>query len=482
MVYPGGINWKMGRIHRRVSDEVIEGVVLFTSVIKWFIIAAFVGIVVGFSTSGFLKVLEWSISLGSEYRFSFLLLPFSLFLSSLIVKYLAEDAEGHGTEKVIEAIHKRAGKISLPVVPVKFIATVITIATGGSAGKEGPAAQIGGGLASFLADIFRFDDSDRRKLVICGISAGFSTVFGTPIAGAIFGIEVLFIGNLFYDALFPSFVAGMIGYHVASSLGITYFYNPIEFAPVFSGSFIIEVVFAGTFLGFCSFIFIELLEYLDRLSHKIKVWAPLKGLIGGSLLVVLALLFSTRFLGLGLDSITDNLSGVGGHWYDFLLKMIFTAVTLNFGGSGGIVTPIFFIGSSSGSFLADVMGLDRATFAAIGLVGLLSGAANTPIAASIMAVELFGAEIAPYAALVCIISYLITGHRSVYPSQILMRSKSSSVIIEPGRVIENIGELEIKTRSKTLFGTIIKLVAWIRDLVNRLYESLMKLYRKKYRD
>ncbi|RME66579.1 MAG: chloride channel protein, partial [Nitrospirae bacterium] len=113
-----------------------------------------------------------------------------MFLSSLMVRYLAPEAVGHGTEKVIEAVHRKAGKISLPVIPVKFTATIVTLATGGSVGKEGPCAQIGGGVASLFADILRFDDRDRRKLVICGISAGFSTVFGTPIAGAIFGIEV----------------------------------------------------------------------------------------------------------------------------------------------------------------------------------------------------------------------------------------------------------------------------------------------------
>ncbi|RMG00294.1 MAG: voltage-gated chloride channel, partial [Nitrospirae bacterium] len=233
---------------------------------------------------------------------------------------------------------------------------------------------------------------------------------------------------------------------------------------------------------FCSFIFIELLEYFKGLNERIRIWPPLKGMIGGVALVLLALIFSTRYLGLGLETISDNLSGTGGRWYDFLMKMIFTSITLNFGGSGGIVTPIFFIGSSAGGLLADMMGLDRATFAAIGLVGLLSGAANTPIAASIMAVELFGAEIAPYAALVCIISYLITGHRSVYPSQILLRSKSSSVLIESGKVVEEIETFEIQPRSKTLFGAIIKIVATIRDFTNRSYEYLMKKYRKKYRD
>jgi H+/Cl- antiporter ClcA len=161
-----------------------------------------------------------------------------MFLSVVIIDRFAPDAKGHGTEKVIEAIHKRAGRINPAVVPIKLIATIVTIACGGSAGKEGPCAQIGAGLSSIIATIFKFDDNDRRKLVICGISAGFAAVFGTPIAGAIFGVEVLFVGALLYDVLLPSFVAGIVGYQVSAGLGITYFHGTIDFAPVFSSLFL----------------------------------------------------------------------------------------------------------------------------------------------------------------------------------------------------------------------------------------------------
>ncbi len=459
---------------KHISSEFIESLILFLSVIKWFFIASLVGIIVGFSTAGFLKSLEISTAYTSNFPYYFLVLPLGLFLSSFITKYFARDAEGHGTEKVIEAIHKKSGKISLPVVPVKFLATVITVAAGGSVGKEGPAAQIGGGLASKLADLFRFEAEDRKRLVICGISAGFSAVFGTPIAGAIFGVEVLFIGNLFYDALFPSFVAGMIAYHVTTMLGIEYFHQPLDFAPVFSGPFILEVLTIGILLGLVSFVFIEMLEFIDRKSKAIPWWKPLKGLFGGALLVVLTFLFSEKYLGLGLDTIKATLQGEMVPWYMFFIKMLFTAITLGFGGSGGIVTPIFFIGATAGSCFATLLGLDRTTFAAIGLVGLLSGAANTPIAASIMAVELFGSEIAPYAAMVCIISYLITGHRSVYPSQIIARTKSPTIYIEPGRVIEEIEGIEIRPRKKTIYAFLLKLVKYINRLTNRLIKKLQE--------
>jgi H+/Cl- antiporter ClcA len=420
-------------VKRRLKEETI----LFVSVIKWVFLSSVIGAIVGIATTVFLKLLAWSVTIGGRYQYYFLLLPAALFLSALLIKYLAPDAEGHGTEKVIEAIHKRAGKIKIAVVPVKLVATLITIAFGGSVGKEGPCAQIGAGLSSFFADIFRFDDNDRRKLVICGISAGFAAVFGTPIAGSIFGVEVLFVGAILYDVLLPSFIAGIISYHVSSSLGIAYFHHSLALSPVFTDKFFIKVVVAGMFFGLCSVMLIEMLRIMDNLAKKIRLWAPLKGAIGGVILVALTFIFSRQYLGLGLDTIESSLSGVKTAWYAFPVKSIFTAVTLGFGGSGGIVTPIFFIGSSAGTFFASIAGLDIATFAAIGFVSVLAGAANTPIAASIMAMELFGTDIAPYATIACVISFLITGHRSVYPSQVLAIKKSSSINVETGSDMEH---------------------------------------------
>ena len=205
------------RINRRLAEETV----LFISIINWFTLAAVIGILSGFSTTDFLKWLAWSINNGTQYP-HFLLLPFALFISRLPIQYLAPEAEGQGTDRVIEAIHKHLGRIRPIVIPVKLVATVVTIAAGGSAGKIGPCAQIGGGLASFFAEIFRFGDSDRKKLVIYGISAGFASVFGTPIAGAIFGVGVLFVGSILYEILLPSFVAGMVSFQVASSKGLAF--------------------------------------------------------------------------------------------------------------------------------------------------------------------------------------------------------------------------------------------------------------------
>jgi H+/Cl- antiporter ClcA len=450
-----------------MRKSVTESTVLFLSIIKWVFLATIAGVIVGGAVTVFLKTLTWSTGLGSQHPDLFWLLPVSLFLSALLVKYLAPDAEGHGTEKVIQAIHKRAGKIPVVVVPVKLVATIVTLATGGSAGKEGPCAQIGAGLTSLFSDLLRFDEHDRKKMVICGISAGFASVFGTPIAGSIFGVEVLFVGALLYDVLLPSFIAGIIAYQVSSSFGITYFHEAVSVISVFSEGFLMKVLLAGLFFGMCSIFLIEILKWGEKISKRMHFWVPLKGVIGGAVLVPLTYLFSKRYLGLGLESVESSLRGEGIDWYAFLLKPIFTSVTLSFGGSGGIVTPIFFVGSTAGVTFAHLLNLNAATFAAIGLVSVLAGAANTPIAASIMAVELFGPAIAPYATLACVVSFLITGHRSVYPSQVLSISKSPSLQVELGKEIEEI-PTTINYRKRGFIGRTLRLIKKIEETVDKI--------------
>jgi H+/Cl- antiporter ClcA len=266
----------------------------------------------------------------------------------------------------------------------------------------------------------------------------------------------LFVGGLLYEVLLPSFVAGIVGYQVSSALGITYFHQPLNFIPIFSSFFFIKVCMSGLFFGLCSFLFIEILKSVETLSGKIKIWQPYKGVTGGIVLICLAFLLSPQYLGLGLDTIKYALEGGKVFILAFLFKMIFTAVTLNFGGSGGIVTPIFFIGAASGNLFGRVLGLDLSLFSAIGMVSLLAGAANTPISASIMAVELFGPAVAPYAAVACVISFLMTGHRSVYPSQVLEIVKSSSISAEKGKEMENIEGVSLELRSKSIIGTIAR--------------------------
>ncbi|RAP39057.1 voltage-gated chloride channel [Candidatus Marinamargulisbacteria bacterium SCGC AAA071-K20] len=417
------------------------------SIFKWSFLAVIIGTLVGGSTAIFLRLLELGIVFAGTVSWYYFFLPVALFISILFTFYISPDSEGHGTEKVIQAIHRDNGKLRARIIPIKLFTTLLTLISGGSAGKEGPCAQIGAGLASVLSNLFNFSQSDRKKLVICGISAGFAAVFGTPIAGAIFGVEVLFVGGILYEVLLPSFISGMVGYHMAMNFGVGYGHHFQDYAMNFSITYFLELVLAGVFFGLVSFAFIELMKYSHRLSNKLHVWPPLKGIIGGVLLVMIAYFISTDYLGLGLHVIDHALSGGEIIWYAFIIKSVATCITLSLGGSGGILTPIFFIGATAGVFFANLFGLDPGLFAAVGMVSVLAGAANTPISACILAVELFGSNMASFAAVSCVVSFLMTGYRSVYPSQILSVKKSPSVIARHGQEMDSLSTgVEYRTR------------------------------------
>lgn len=441
-----------------MKQHLTEQATLFISVVKWACYATLVGLLVGIGTTIFLRSLEWASKLTATVPNSYYWLPLILLVSSALVRWLAPEAAGHGTEKVIEAVHQRMGRIAAAVVPVKLLATVITLAGGGSAGKEGPAAQIGAGLASICADLLRVSDIDRRKLVICGISAGFATVFGTPVAGAIFGVEVLVLGHMFYDVLFPSFVAGIVGYHTALHLGGSYTHSLLPTIPTFSGWSMAEIILLGVWCGLAALLLIETMKYGHNSFAALSWHWSLKALLGGLLLVVIGRFLSPAYLGLGLDTMTRGFNGETLPAGAVLWKSIATSITLASGGSGGVVTPIFYVGTAAGNLFAQLFNEQYlATYSAIGMVALLAGAANTPIAASVMAIELFGTTLAPYAALACMVSYLIAGYRSIYPSQVLGSQKSASLNAPTGKPISELRRVTLTPRDKSVVGLMTKL-------------------------
>jgi H+/Cl- antiporter ClcA len=425
----------------------IELGTLFASLLKWTLLAAAAGSLAGASTAVFLRILAAAIAAAQSVAMPGLLLPLGFAVGALIVHVLAPEAEGHGTDKVIESVHRRWGRIPFVVAPVKLVATVITIAAGGSVGKEGPAAQIGATLASALGRLLFLRRRDHRKLVVCGIGAGFAAVFGTPIAGSIFGVEVLVMGSLMYDVLYPSFVAGIVSYFVARALGTTYLQETISTIPSVTQGLILKLVLAGIVFGLVALLLIEAMRLAAAIARRVRGPRWIVAGAGGMAIAGLAALTSSRYLGLGLDTLEDALQGIAVPLEASLMKIVFTAISLGVGGSGGIITPVFFIGATAGSAVGTVFGMDRAMFAAIGMVSLLAAAANAPIASAIMGLELFGPAIGPYAALSAVVSFLIVGHRSVYGSQLLGVVKSGTLVAPTGVELERLTALAKRNRT-----------------------------------
>lgn len=430
--------------HKKFFEETV----LFVSIIKWAVLSSITGVVVGLATTFFLKTLGWSTDWAQTKPYYFLLLPVALFVSSLIVQYLASDQESHcseGTARAIEAVHQRSGKLKLSAVPMQLLATIITISGGGSAGKEGPSALLGAGIASGVARLLKLTKEDRKKLVICGISAGFATVFGTPVAGALFGVEVLVLGKILQEMFFPSLVSAIISVQIAKYFGLSYIHQSINIGR-FSQTLFFEVLLSGLYFGLIALLLTQSLKIIKKLSQRLTIWSPLKGLLGGALMILLTFILSPRYLGLGLNTIDTAIHGGQVPTLAFVWKILFTSITLNMGGSGGIFTPLFFIGTTAGSTFANLFNLDSALFAVIGMVAIVAGAANTPIAASVMAIEMFGPQIGSYAATASIVSYIAAGHHTVFSSQLLGVTKSPSIDAPLMKEFEKIDAVEIKAK------------------------------------
>ena len=399
------------------SIKLLQRQITFFNILKWFLLALLVGIIVGICNALFLKLLEYTIGITNQFEYYFLVLPFALYLVNKLAKISPQDND-YSTNQAIASINERKS-VSLISALKAFFLPIITIACGGSAGKESPCADVGAGVASTISKWFSFNKQERRKLMICGVSAGFAGVFGVPISGALFGLEVLSVGTVFYEVMFPAFIAGITSFQVTHALGVNYIYHPLDLQAISLDGSLFTVVLAGICFGLVALILIEVMKVTNILMRYIGKKTNLftRCLVASLVVILIGLLTSPDYLGLTMNRINIILSGGKGVNFGFLIKIIATAFTFAGGGVGGMVTPVFFIGANAGYCFADLLGLSTATFAALGLVSVLAGAANTPLAASIMAIELFGASIAPYAAVSCIVSFLVTGRRSIYPKQ-----------------------------------------------------------------
>ncbi|RMB24870.1 H+/Cl- antiporter ClcA [Sphingomonas sp. PP-F2F-G114-C0414] len=393
------------------------------SVMHWALILVPMAALVGTLCAAFL----WSLDAVTRLRFAspwlLYLLPAGGFVVGLLYHLTGRSVEG-GNNLIVEQIHEPGGGVPLRMAPLIFLGTVVTHLFGGSAGREGTAVQLGGSLASGVGRALKLDADGTRILLMGGIAAGFGAVFGTPIAGAVFALEVLAIGRVEYRALVPCLVAALVGGWTCLAWGIHHgVYRIATLMPV-DALLVAKAGIAGVAFGLVGLVFAETNHALGGWLRRVVPYGPLRPVLGGIAVIALVHLFGTRdYLGLGtLAATPDGLTlasffGPETHPWSWALKLLFTVVTLSAGFKGGEVTPLFFIGAALGNALAPVFGVPTDVFAAIGFVALFAGAANTPLACTFMGIELFGAAYAVPIAVACFVAYLCSGHNGIYLSQ-----------------------------------------------------------------
>ena len=394
---------------------------------KWLVLAGLVGALAGTASALFLFALEWATATRVARPWLIALLPLAGFAVGWIYLKLGRDVEA-GNNLLIDEIHDPKKVIPLRMAPLVLGGTVLSHLFGASVGREGTAVQMGGALADQLTHLFRLRHEDRRIILMAGISAGFASVFGTPLAGAIFGLEVLAIGRLRYDALLACLAAAIAGDQVCLLWGVAHTHYAIAGVPALAPWPLLAVVIAGAAFGLAGKLFADCTHALGGWMKRRVPYGPLRPLLGGIVVAAAwwlgsaAGLDTDRYLGLGIPTIQAAFihplpTG------DFAGKMAFTIASLGSGFKGGEVTPLFYIGATLGNALAPLLHLPFPLLAGIGFVAVFAGAANTPIASSLMAIELFGADIGVYAAIACVVSYLFSGHTGIYRSQRIGQSK-----------------------------------------------------------
>jgi len=389
-------------------------------------LAVLVGMASGLASGLFLITLATATNAQTRYPWLLYLLPLAGAAIAWSYQGYGKTAAG-GNNLILDQIHSadHANRVPFRMLPLVLASTVLTHLFGGSAGREGTAVQMGGALASSFARVLRLSPHHLRIMLMCGVSGGFSSVFGTPLAGTVFGMEVLAVGGMRYDALIPCLIAAVTGNLVVNWLGVHHgIYAISATIPEMTPRVIVLVVFASIGFGLASLLFAEATAFVEYASRRLVTNGILRTFLGGFVVIGLTLAFGTRlYNGLSLPLLADCFAGAPIPTFAFLFKLVLTAVTLGVGFKGGEVTPLFVIGATLGVTLAGPLGLPPDFLAALGFVAVFAAAANTPVACVAMGAELFSTPGIIFFGIAVFVAYTISGHRGIYHSQRVISAK-----------------------------------------------------------
>ena len=409
----------------KVKERITHYSLYVTALLKWLAVGALVGGVGGFVGALFHLGVDCATNVRLAHPWILYLLPLGGVVIALLYRLCR--LEGAGTNAVIESVH--FGKeVPVLLVPLIFVSTVITHLCGGSAGREGAALQIGGGIGYRTGTLLRLGEKDLPLATLCGMAGVFSALFGTPLTATIFALEVISVGVLYYAGLLPCITASLTGYYIALLMGV----EPTRFTvamPALAWPTLGLVAVLAVGCALVSILFCRGLHITEHLAARVLKDPFLRAAAGGCVIVAATLLLGTTdYNGAGMDVVARALSGQADPWA-WLLKLAFTAVTIGCGFKGGEVVPSFFVGATFGCVFGGLLGLPPAFAAAIGLVSVFCGAVNCPIASVILSIELFGSGGLVYFAAACAISYLLSGYCGLYSSQTILYSKLKAEFI-----------------------------------------------------
>ncbi|MEG0615158.1 MAG: chloride channel protein [Oscillospiraceae bacterium] len=405
----------------RFSIKAKELWALVFSFVKWIAIAVIIGVLVGAVGTLFCYGIEFATKTRQAHEWLIFLLPFAGILIVLLYKGLGM-SDDTGTNRVLLAVRSDE-KLSIKTMFLIFVSTILTHLCGGSVGREGAALQIGGSLSAHIGRTLKLDDKDKTIITMCGMSAGFAALFGTPIASAVFAMEVVSVGIMHYSALVPCVISALVGATVARLSGLMPMSFNVPIIPEITFSSVGKVLLLAALCAFLSIFFCVCLHKFEELFKKKINNKIVRIVVGGVAIIALTLLIGTQdYNGIGSNIInlafTENSRPEA-----FLLKILFTAITLGAGFKGGEIVPVFFVGATFGNLIAQILGIPIAFGTAIGMISVFCGVTNCPLASLFLSVELFGSKGLIFFGISVAVSYMLSGYDGLYSEQKIIYSK-----------------------------------------------------------